>query len=200
MKTKKRGGGKKGYMTLKLDMSKAYNRVEWLFLEQLMLKMGFHVKWVGLVMEIVKTVSYSILINGEPRGNIQPTRGIRQGDPLSPYLFLICFEVLNGFIQKIVAMGELRGFSLCKNGQQISHLFFADDSLFFCRAKMGDVKEIQTVLSQYELASRQQINGLKTTLFFGKSVSNDTKNVLKIFLGILKIKEYKKYLGLLVVV
>lgn len=181
-------------------MSKAYNRVEWLFLEQLMLKMGFHVKWVGLVMEIVKTVSYSILINGEPRGNIQPTRGIRQGDPLSPYLFLICFEVLNGFIQKIVAMGELRGFSLCKNGQQISHLFFADDSLFFCRAKMGDVKEIQTVLSQYELASRQQINGLKTTLFFGKSVSNDTKNVLKIFLGILKIKEYKKYLGLLVVV
>lgn len=97
-------------------------------------------------------------------------------------------------------MGELRGFSLCKNGQQISHLLFADDSLFFCRAKMGDVKEIQTVLSQYELASRQQINGLKTTLFFGKSVSNDTKNVLKNFLGILKIKEYKKYLGLLVVV
>lgn len=92
-------------MTLKLDMSKAYNRVEWLFLEQLMLKMGFHVKWVGLVMEIVKTVSYSILINGEPRGNIQPTRGIRQGDPLSPYLFLICFEVLNGFIQKNCGYG-----------------------------------------------------------------------------------------------
>ena len=57
-------------------MSKAYNKVEWLFLEQLMLKMGFHVKWLGMVMETVKTVSYSILINGEPRGNFQPTRGI----------------------------------------------------------------------------------------------------------------------------
>ena len=74
MKTIKRG--KEGFMAMKLDMSKAYDRVEWLFLEQLMLKMGFHVKWVGLVMETVKTVSYSILINGEPRGNIQPTRGI----------------------------------------------------------------------------------------------------------------------------
>ena len=181
-------------------MSKAYNKVEWLFLEQLMLKMGFHVKWLGMVMETVKTVSYSILINGEPRGNFQPTRGIPQGDYLSPYLFLICSEGLNGLIQKIVAMGELRGFSLCKNGPQISHLFFTDDNLIFCRAKMGDVKALQIVLSQCELASGQQINGLKTTLFFGKSVYDETKHALKNFLGVLEIKEYEKYLGLPAVV
>lgn len=83
-------------------------------------------------MATVKTVSYSILVNGEPRGNIQPTRGIRQEDPLSPYLFLLCSEGLNGLLQQSMVVGDLRGFSLCKYGPQISHLFFADDSLIFC--------------------------------------------------------------------
>ena len=105
MKTKKYGRG--GYMAMKLDTSKAYNRVEWTFLESIMLKMGFHEKWVGMVMATVKTVSYSILVNGEPRGNIQPTRGIRQGVPLSPYLFLLCSEGLNGLLKKAVNGGEI---------------------------------------------------------------------------------------------
>ena len=187
-------------MAMKLDMSKAYNRVEWTFLERIMLKMGFHEKWVGMVMATVKIVSYSILVNGEPRGNIQPTRGIRQRDPLSPYLFLLCSERINGLLQKAVNVGDIRGFSLCKYGPQIAHLFFADDSLIFCRAKMGDVQAVQNILALYELASGQKVNSKKTNLFFGKSVSDATKNALKYFLGVPEIKEYEKYLGLLAVV
>ena len=164
MKTKKRG--KEGFMAMKLDMSKAYDRVEWIFLEQLMRKMGFHGRWVDLVMATVKSVSYSFLINGVPRGFVKPTRGIHQGDPLSPYLFLLCSDGLNGLLKKAVARGDLRGFSLCKNGPQISHLFFADDSLIFCRARMGDVQAIQGALSLYERASGQKINGTKTKIFF----------------------------------
>ncbi|XP_030958951.1 uncharacterized protein LOC115980890 [Quercus lobata] len=194
MKMKKLG--KEGYMAMKLDMSKAYDRVEWIFLESLMFKLGFHEKWVGMVISTVKTISYSILVNGEPQGNIQPTRGIRQGDPLYPYLFMLCSEGPNGLLQKSVAAGDLRGFSLCKYVLQISYLFFADDSLIFCRAKMGDVQTIQAILSMYEKALGQKVNGLKTNLFFGKSVSDNTKNALKDFLGVPKIKEYEKYLGL----
>ena len=73
---------KSGYMAVKLDMSKAYDRVEWIFLEKVMRKLGFNERWINLMMVCAKTVSYSVLVNGEPKGLIRPTRGIRQGDPL----------------------------------------------------------------------------------------------------------------------
>ena len=109
-------------------------------------KMGFDSKWIGLVMACISSVSYSILVNGESQANIKPSRGIRQGDPLSPYLFLLCSKGLNGLIKKFVVEGRIKGFSLGKNGPQISHLFFADDNLIFCRADLEDVKTIQDIL------------------------------------------------------
>ena len=79
-------------MAMKLDISKAYDRVEWDFLEKMMLPLGLDEQWVHLVMETVTTTSYFVLINGDPRGFINPSRGIKQGNHLSPYLFLMCAE------------------------------------------------------------------------------------------------------------
>lgn len=162
--------GKCGSMALKLDMSKAYDRVEWKYLKCVMERMGFHPKWVSLMMECISTVSYSILVNGEPHGYIQTLRGLRQGDPLSPYLFLLCAEGLHSLIQKAKLAGDHQGVSISRSGPKITHLFFADDSLLFCKAKPVDVARIQDILNDYEHASGQQINRQKTTIFFSKSL------------------------------
>lgn len=101
--------GKTGFMAFKLDMNKAYDIVEWVFLEALLLWMGFNpnLRWVRLIMQFIKTVRYSILIKGQPVGNICPTREIRQGDPLSPYLFILCAETLSSLLHHAERTGWL---------------------------------------------------------------------------------------------
>ena len=131
-------------------MSKAYDRVKWEYLERLMSRMGFCDRWINLIMICVKTVTYSILVNGEPQGLIQPIRGIRQGDPLSPFLFLLCTEGLHGLIKKATADGDIRGFSICRQGPKLTHLFFVDDSLLFCRANSMECEKIFELLDLYE--------------------------------------------------
>ena len=86
------------------------------FLKKILLKTGFHRSWVSLIMECITTVSYSILVNGEPQGMISPTRGIRQGDPLSPYLFLFCAEGLNSVLKRATDNGDIHDFSICRRG------------------------------------------------------------------------------------
>ena len=121
-----------------------------------MRKMGFRERWINLVMGCVKTVSYSVLVNGEPCGTIFPTRGIRQGDPLSPFLFLLCMEGLNGLIKKADLQGDIHGYSLCRGGLKLTHLLFVDDSLIFCRATLEECNKVMDLLKVYEEASGQK--------------------------------------------
>ena len=86
--------GKKGVLALKLDVSKAYDKVEWDFLKGMMIKLGLSKVWVDRVMKCVSTPSFSIWINGKAYGNVIPSRSLRQGDSLSPYLFMICAKAM----------------------------------------------------------------------------------------------------------
>ena len=150
---KSKRASRMGYMDLKLDMRKAYDRVEWVFLEKIMLKMGFNVRWVSTIMACIKSVSYSILLNGQPHGHIVPERGLRQGDPLSPYLFLLVTEGMHSLFKKAEENRVIRSVSLCVNGPRISYLLFANDSLVFCRATISKCVQIQSILHRYEQAS-----------------------------------------------
>ena len=183
-------------MALKLDMSKAYDRVEWECLQQIMRKLGFHDKWIRLVMSCVSSVTYAVRVNGVPYGHISPTRGLRQGDPLSPYLFLIVAEGLSALLHKAVQEKKLRGVAVSARGPRISHLFFADDSLIFGRATTMECNEIQRILQVYETSSGQQLNRSKTSLFFSPNTDISTKESIKSMFGAQVIRPHESYLGL----
>jgi hypothetical protein len=153
---KNKKGGKVGQMAAKLDMSKAYDRVEWDYLRAILLKLGFHERWVSLIMMCVSSVTYSVMVNGEQKGFIKPGRGLRQGDPLSPYLFLICAEGLSALLRKAERDNLIHGISICRGGPRVSHLFFADDSIIFCNATTLECQALLQLLNTYESASGQK--------------------------------------------
>ena len=183
-------------MAIKLDMSKAFDRVEWPCLERIMTRLGFHELWISLMMMCIKSVSYSVLLNGEPKGLIRPTRGIRQGDPISPYLFLLCGEGLFALLKQAENRGSINGVSVCRRAPQISHLLFADDSLVFCKANMTECSNIWKILRDYEMASGQKMNRYKTSLFFSKNTPTETQDSIKELFGAQIIKQHEQYLGL----
>ncbi|XP_059457696.1 uncharacterized protein LOC132187382 [Corylus avellana] len=158
--------GKDGYMAVKLDMSKAYDRVEWGFLEAVMRMMSFDAKWIHLILMCVSSATYSVIVNGTLMGRIVPSRGIRQGDPISPYLFLLCAEALSSMLTRAESRGTLTGVPTSKKGPRISHLFFADDNLLFCKANPHHWRKMSDLLQTYENASGQQLNKDKTSIFF----------------------------------
>ena len=128
------------FMAIKMDMSKAHDRIEWSFIEALLNKMGFDPRWITLMVECISSVQYKVLLNGQPRGLIILQRGLRQGDPLSPYLFIMCTEALIVNIKKAEREKQLTGMKVARACPTISHLLFADDSLFFVRRIEKNVK------------------------------------------------------------
>ncbi|XP_050281349.1 uncharacterized protein LOC126722235 [Quercus robur] len=181
---KEKRSGKMGYMALKLDMWKAYDRVEWVYVERIMEKIGFSPRWINLIAACIRTVTYSIMLNGQPFGWITPTSGLRQGDPLSPYLFLLVTEGLHALFEQAEGIGDIRGVSLCPTGPSVSHLLFADNSVVFCRATVSKCVKIQSILYQYEKASGQSINKGKTNIFFSSNTLSRTKEDVSTFLGV----------------
>lgn len=189
-------GKKEGYMALKLDMSKAYDRIEWCFLEAVLRKLGFGERWIGLVMQCVQTVKYSLIINGEPQSQFQPSRGLRQGDPLSPYLFILCSEVLGNLLDKAEAKGLISGFPFARGALLVNHLFFADDSLIFCKANALEWWRLSHFLKLYEQASGQRLNMDKTSIYFSKNTRQEIKTTVLHAANVKEAKSFEKYLGL----
>ncbi|GAA0186877.1 hypothetical protein LIER_34165 [Lithospermum erythrorhizon] len=115
-----RVGGKNPFMSLKLNMSKAYDRVEWKFLESIILRFGFTCVWVDWTMSLVSLVFFSFLVDGAPRGFIRPTKGARQGDLLSPYMFLLCAERLTCMLRDAEERKALTGVKISRESPSIS--------------------------------------------------------------------------------
>ena len=131
-----------------------------------------------------------------PHGYIKPSRGLRQGDPLSPYLFLLCAEGLSALIRKAEREKAIRGIAICRGGPRLSHLFFADDSVIFCRASQHDGGALYAILKLYERASGQKINEAKRAIFFSKNTPNSIRSDILSMFGTSSSSQFEKYLGL----
>ena len=128
---RKKKTGKIGLASLMLDMAKAYDRVKYEFLEKVLRGMGFLEHWVTLIMRCVTSISLLAMLSGSPCDVFGPERGLRQGDPLSPYLFILCAEIQSGLIVKAQERQAIRGVRVTRSAPEISHIFFADDSIMF---------------------------------------------------------------------
>ena len=188
--------GKKGALALKLDVSKAYDRVEWSFLSGMMIKMGFPEVWVDRVMCCVSTPSFSIKINGKTYGNIIPSRGLRQEDLLSPYLFLLCAEGFTSLLAKAERDGKLNGVAIYRTAPKITNLLFANDSLIFCQANENEVQVVSDNLQLYANASGQCINFEKSSAYFSSNVSVEKKEWIIDKLKVQEVERFDSYLGL----
>ncbi|KAH9723191.1 reverse transcriptase domain-containing protein [Citrus sinensis] len=171
-------GKKNGLVALKLDISKAYDRIEWPFLEQTMLKMGFPSNWVALIMRCLISTSFSVLINGVLKGMIQPKRGLRQGCPLSPYLFILCAEALSNLLAVAEQNQLIRGLKFARE-VSITHLLFVDDSLVFSRASVAECMHLKEMFDKYAAASGQFFNFQKSSLFFSGKIPEHQRAAIR---------------------
>jgi exonuclease III len=168
--------GKGGFMFLKIDMEKAFDKMEWKLILSIMQSLGFHSTWLQWIESCISSSSFSILLNGSPFGLFSPKRGLKQGDPLSPFLFILGTEVLSRLLLKEERVGNLKGIKIARNCTAINHLLFADDLLLFGKASILEATTIKGCLDKYCSWSGQSINSRKSSIRFSKNTNPTTSS------------------------
>ncbi len=165
------------------------------FLKQTMTKLGFPNRWVDLVMNCITTSSFSVLISGSPKGMIHPQRDLRQGCPLSPYLFILCVESFSNLLLQVEQNHQFQGLKFGKE-ITVAHLLFADDSLMFTKASVDSCKALKAIFDCYAAASGQLFNFDKSSMVFSGKIPADRVNGIKNIFQLNVVSIHEKYLGL----
>ena len=160
------------------------------------MKLGFCREWIDLMLLCVKSVRFNVLVNDELIGPIVPQRGLRQGDPLSPYLFILCAEGLSSLISRSEAVGSLHGCKVSRGAPIVSHLFFADDAYLFFRATMEECRRVKEILQCYQKAFGQAVNFNKSAASFSTCVGAEIRALLCGELGVKGVVDDGSYLGM----
>ncbi|XP_031100721.1 uncharacterized protein LOC116004702 [Ipomoea triloba] len=180
---------------VKLDMMKAFDRVSWPFLKAVLHKFGFSIKFINLIMNNLAATRLSVLINGVSSGFFQPTRGVKQGDPLSPLLFILVSEALSRSLILKMGTGMISPYSTRVQCPTISHLAFADDIIIFINGSSNSLKALTESLRQYQAGSGQLINYNKSFFVTSKHCSAQRTATMSRILGMQRSIMPFRYLG-----
>ncbi|KAL4313838.1 hypothetical protein AHAS_Ahas15G0025100 [Arachis hypogaea] len=194
----KRMKGKKKFMAIKIDFAKAYDCLRWSFVDECIAEFGIGGVARRLIKECINSVTYKILWNGGKTDIITPTRGLRQGDPLSPYLFVIAMDKLSHFIEDLVDKGDWKPMRAGREGPFISHLLFADDLILFSQASVDQIEGILRALNRFGQVSGLKINAEKTAIVFSKNVEERLRNQISNISGFQEQSNLGKYLGAMI--
>ncbi|GLT41649.1 hypothetical protein SLA2020_156960 [Shorea laevis] len=192
----KRLKGGRGDMVLKIDLHKAFDNINWDFLPQVLLDFNVPHQLVNLIMFSVTYVQLSVLWNGEPLPYFSPQRGLRQGDPLSPYLFILVMEKMAQMIQRRVAAKVWKPFTLSRGGISLSHLFYANDLMLFAHASRAQLDVIMDCLDQFSKSLGLVLNLQKSKLFLSPNVHSAMANALSAKCSIPLTTNLGTYLGI----
>ncbi|KAL5551253.1 hypothetical protein UlMin_001429 [Ulmus minor] len=183
-------------MGLKIDLQKAYDRLSWQFLEKVLKAFGFHPVWVHRFITCIFTARMTLMLNGAPIHNFSPKRALRQGDPLSPYLFISAMEVLSRLINQKVETGLISGFGISRHTPPIHHLFFADDVFLLGKCTLNEAGHFKDCLDRFCSWSGQTFNALKSNIFFNNSANSRVDGRITGMMGFSRIAPNSVYLGL----
>ncbi|KAK3184200.1 hypothetical protein Dsin_031486 [Dipteronia sinensis] len=164
-------GSHGGHLALKIDIRKAFDSISWPFLFEVLRCFGFSESFIGWVAAIFDSARISVLINGSPHGYFPCSRGVRQGDPLSPLLFCLAKDFFSRYLTHLVDSGSLTSISSSIGMRAPSHFFYADDAILFCRASPQNLQVILYAFALYGSLSSQRVNWEKYFIFFGKGIS-----------------------------
>jgi len=184
---------KKPGMLLKLDLSKAFDSLSWVYIQKILIAFGFAHSWVRWIYSLISSAFFSVLINGTPSATFRPSRGIRQGDPLSPFLFVIMAEGLGRSITGAKLNRRLKGLSF-HNSPVHTHQQFVDDNMLFAHPLVQEARLVKSILSTFSDASGALINRVKSQIFFFNTPAS-TQRAIEHILGFTSASLPSKYLG-----
>ena len=183
-------------MVIKIDLEKAYDRIKWEYIEDILDEIKLPPNLRRVIMQSISTTSMNVLQNGTKTEEFKPSRGIRQGDPLSPYLFVLCMDKLSHIIEEKAKSGNQKPIKAGRKGPSITHLMFADDLLLFAEASIDQIHLISKCLEKFCLASGQKVNIQKTRILFSKNVHEDIRESICQTSGFAQTSNLSKYLGI----
>ena len=152
-------------MILKLDLSKAFDKLSWIYIQKMLIAFGFSPMWVRWILSLISSTFFSILVNGIPSHPFSPSRGIRQGDPLLPFLFVLMEEGLGRHINQALLSQQIKGLSI-HNSPAITHQQFVDENMLFGYPYVPEASMYKSLLNDFAEASGTSINKARSEIFF----------------------------------